>query len=107
MRGCGFQYRAGTAGSFFQVELSAPYKGIHVYQAFSRSISAALLFIVVAANTVATTFDTSSPGVLFSVYDVSYYVKSSQIPPRMSIPGLDAPSYISGLNFNSSVGDAS
>jgi hypothetical protein len=59
-----------------------------------------MLFIVVAANTVATTFDTSSPGLLFSVYDVSYHVKSSQIPPVTSIPGLDAPSYISGSDFD-------
>ncbi|MGO9097141.1 MAG: hypothetical protein ACLQGV_18205 [Bryobacteraceae bacterium] len=81
--------------------MSAPYKGIQVYQAFSQSIFAALLFIVVAANAVATTFDTSSPGLLFSVCDVNYHVKSFQIPPVTSIPGLDAPSsYVSLSDFD-------
>jgi hypothetical protein len=84
--------------------VSAPYKGIQVYQAFSRFIFAALLFIVVAANAVATNLDTSSPGLLFSVYDASYHVKSSQISPVTSIPGLDAPSYISGSNLVLSAG---
>ena len=57
-----------------------------------------------AANAVATTFDTSSPGVLFSVYDVNYYVRSFQILPGTSIPGLDASSYISGSDFDLSAG---
>jgi hypothetical protein len=75
-----------------------------VYQSFSRSIFAALPFIGVAASAVASTFDTSSPGLLFSVFDVSYCEKSSHIPSGTSIPGLDAPSYISGSTFNLSAG---
>jgi hypothetical protein len=71
-----------------------------MYRSFSRSLFAALLFIGAAANADATTFDTSSPGVLFSVNDVNYYVRSSQIPPGSSIPGLDASSYISGSTFD-------
>lgn len=71
-----------------------------MYLPSSRSLFAALLFIGAAANAVATTFDTSSPGVLFSVFDVNYYVRSSQIPPGSSAPGLDASSYISNSTFD-------
>ena len=65
------------------------------------------LFVVVmgvAATTMAGTFTalftTSSSNVDFAVSDGGFWVKSSQIPPGASSPGLNASSYISGSNFH-------
>ena len=57
------------------------------------------------ANTM--TFNTLSGNVDFSVSDNGFYVRSAQIPPGGSTPGLNASSYISGSNFNIAASTAS
>jgi hypothetical protein len=59
----------------------------------------ALLCMGAIVPATATTFDTSSPGVFFSVNDAGFYVRDTQIPPGASSPGLNASAYILGSDF--------
>lgn len=65
----------------------------------SRTLFVALSLIGTIAIATATTFTTSSPGVFFSVNDVDFYVRDTQILPGLSSPGLNASSQISGSDF--------